>query len=509
MRLTRLILGLFLVAAAARAAEPADEEEAESELESLRQAEAKAGLLRDQPAARDALAIGMGEMSPVAQDLAAALGPSVDGSPLADPVPAGGAFARLPELAGISEDELRAKYDIPVELNDAVVAYIRFFQHDVRAHFEKWLSRSTRFMPMMRAILEKEGLPLDLVYLSMIESGFNAYAYSWAKASGLWQFVAGTSVRYGLVSDFWVDERRDPAKATWAAAQYLRELYHRFHGNWFLAWAGYNAGEGKIDRAIRNEQTRDFWRMRKNGRTLRAETRHYVPKLIAAALIAKHPDRFGFHVEYEPPWAVDTVFVPGAVEVSVIARAAGITVDKVRELNPALRRYTTPPEGWQVNLPQGSAKAFAEAFARVAPEERLTVTRHKVERGESLNKIARAYGVPEKAILGASGLRSFRQVHLGTVLTIPAAHSKTGLAKGKLLVEKRAQGRVRAKKAVRGAPPPPRRAGVHVVQQGDTLWSIAQKFGTTVNRLKAINGLRGRRARALHIGQEIAVREDV
>src|SRR5207237_8678677 len=181
----------------------------------------------------------------------------------ADPAPKGSAFTGLPELAGNSEEELRAKYDIPVELNDAVVAYIRFFQTDARVHFEKWLARSTKFMPMMRQILEKEGLPFDLVYLSMIESGFNAYAYSFAKASGLWQFVVGTSRRYGLVTDFWVDERRDPEKATQAAARYLKELARRFGGNWFLAWAGYNAGEGKIDRAIRRENTRDFWKVRK------------------------------------------------------------------------------------------------------------------------------------------------------------------------------------------------------------------------------------------------------
>src|SRR5207237_1547923 len=221
----------------ADASEPDDEDsqaevdKSAAELEAVRKAEEKAGLLPQAPGAgpRDALSLGMDAADPVARDLAAALGSGLDGSPLADPVPAGGVTAKLPELLGISEEELRAKYDIPVELNDAVVAYIRFFQTDAREHFTKWLGRSTRYLPMMRAVLEKQGLPLDLVYLSMIESGFSSYAYSFAKAAGLWQFVVGTSRRYGLLTDFWVDERRDPMKSTLAACKYLKALQDRFH----------------------------------------------------------------------------------------------------------------------------------------------------------------------------------------------------------------------------------------------------------------------------------------
>ncbi len=496
--------------------ETPEEARARAELEELHRAELRAGLLADNPAARDAIALGLGEMNPLSQDLGAALGPSVDGSPLADPAPVGGVFASLPELAGISEEALRAKYDIPVELNDAVVAYIRFFQTGVREHFEKWLARSTRFMPMMRQILEKEGLPLDLVYLSMIESGFNAYAYSWAKASGLWQFVVGTSRRYGLVSDFWVDERRDPARATVAAARYLKDLNKRFHGNWFLAWAGYNAGEGRIDRAIKRENTTDFWKMRYQGRTLRAETKHYVPKLIAAALIAKHPERFGFHVAYQEPWQVDEVQVPGATDLSVIAKAAGITLEEVRDLNPALRRSCTPPSGWTVKLPKGRAPVFTENFAKLSPEQRLVVAQHKVEKGESLSKIARAYGVSEKSILTSNGLRSARQVRVGSLLVIQVRKSQ-GLVAGKSLEDPRAerrkarpQGRVlaSAKPAKHAAASPRTRAGQYAVKSGDTLWSIANQFGTTVDRLKELNGLRGRRARSLRIGQLLAVRDD-
>jgi len=484
-----------------------------AELEEVRKAEEKAGLLPQAPGAgpRDGLAIGLDSWDPLARDMAAALGTSIDGAPLADPAPSGLAQVRLAELAGISEDELRAKYDIPVELNDAVVAYIRFFQTDGRVHFTKWLGRSTRFMPMMRSVLEKAGLPLDLVYLSMIESGFSSYAFSFAKAAGLWQFVVGTSRRYGLHTDFWVDERRDPIKATVAAAQYLKELRERFHGDWYLAWAGYNAGEGKVDRAIRRESTRDFWRMMSKGRTLRAETKHYVPKLIAAALIAKHPERFGFKVDYEQPWEADEVFIPDATDLHVVAKTAGITIEQVRDLNPELRRFCTPPGGWTLRLPKGSKDAFVAEFEKLDAGERLSFTEHKVERGEPLAKIARAYGVTEGAILRTNGIRSYRQIKVGRVLVIPMKQSRRGLLAGNQLEDRRLprlQGRAAAKTVAAAARvPSDDRRQTYVVKAGDTLWTIAQKFSTTVDRLKRLNNLTGRRARELQVGQRIAVKD--
>jgi membrane-bound lytic murein transglycosylase D len=494
----------------------AEVDRSSQELEEVRKAEEKAGLLPAAPGVgpRDALHVGLDAWDPLARDLAAAQGTSLDGSPLADPVAQGGAQARLPELYGITEDELRAKYDIPVELNDAVIAYIRFFQTDAREHFSRWLARSTKWMPAMRGILEKQSLPLDLVYLSMIESGFNAYAYSFAKAAGLWQFVVGTSRRYGLLTDFWVDERRDPIKATVAATRYLRDLKERFHGDWYLAWAGYNAGEGKVDRAIRRESTRDFWRMMNKGRTLRAETKHYVPKLIAAALIAKHPERFGFHVEYEPVFEADEAVIPDATDLHVIAKAAGTTIDKIRELNPELRRFCTPPGEWTIRLPKGSKDQFTQEFAKLGPEERLSFTEHKVEKGEPLGKIARAYGVTEAAILRTNGMHSYRQVKVGKVLVIPLAGKSRGLLAGSQLEDRRrraARGRAVAQRTLvnvaptKADPPSSGKREMYVVKPGDTLWSIAAKFSTTVERLKRLNNLR--RARELQAGQRIAVGE--
>jgi len=489
----------------------AEVEKSAAELEAVRKAEEKAGLVPQAPGAgpRDNIAVGLNPADPLARDLAAALGSGLDGAPLGDPAPAGSVSVKLPELLGISEEELRAKYDIPVELNDAVVAYIRFFQTDAREHFSKWLSRSTRYIPMMRSVLEREGVPLDLVYLSMIESGFSAYATSFARAAGPWQFVVGTSRRYGLLSDFWVDERRDPYKSTVAAAKYLKGLKERYHGNWYLAWAGYNAGEGKIDRAIRREKTTDFWRMMGKGRTLRAETKHYVPKLIAAALIAKHPERFGFHVEYEQPVETDSVEVPDATDLHVLANAAGISFEEFHDLNPELRRFCTPPGGWTIKLPKGTKDAFVAAYAKLDKADRLSFTEHKVEKGEPIGKIARAYGVSEAAILRTNGIKSYRQIKPGRMLVIPMSSSAHGLLAGSQLEDGRRHGRVPARNASAAMVSVQPRAGnaFYKVRPGDTLWNIASKFSTTVEKLRKLNGLTGHRARALQAGQTIAVRD--
>jgi membrane-bound lytic murein transglycosylase D len=283
--------------------------------------------------------------------------------------------------------------------------------------------------------------------------------------------------------------------------------------------------------------------MMSKGRTLRAETKHYVPKLIAAALIAKHPERFGFKVEYEQPWTPDEVYIADATDLRVIAKTAGISIEQVRELNPELRRFCTPPGGWTIRLPKGTKEAFLAQFEKLGPQERLSFTEHKVERGEPLAKIARAYGVSEAAILRTNGLRGYRQVKVGKVLVIPMNQSSRGLLAGSQLEDKRTA-RLQGRKSVKTlastttAPVAPttmaamapatiastttnasttnaasmrpaaaERRVMYVVRAGDTLWSIATRFSTTVDRLKRMNNLTGRRARELQVGQRLAVKD--
>jgi membrane-bound lytic murein transglycosylase D len=400
----------------------------------------------------------------------------------------------------------------------------------------------------------------------MIESGYNPYAYSPAKAAGLWQFMVATGRRYGLTTDFWIDERRDPILATEAAARYLADLRDRFHGDWYLAWAGYNAGEGRVDKAITRESTVDFWRMMSRGRTLRAETKHYVPKLLAAALISKHPERFGFRVAPEAPFEFDEVDVPAATSLAVLARAAGSTVEELFRLNPAIRRFCTPPEGTVLRIPRGRHDAFVAALAGLPDSERLSFVQHKLEKGESLSKLARAYGVSEALILKTNGLKSQRQIKKGSVLTIPLGASK-GLLAGDQLEDRHgrrlgrtlrepsaaraitarpsarygevqrarelalAQGkadpadeaasraaqaaqreeelaarrRAASRKAPRGWLAQSHAAGrSYVVKPGDSLWTIAGKLGISVDELRRINRLSGRSGRPLQVGQRIA-----
>src|SRR5215471_11693663 len=246
------------------------------------------------------------------------------------------------DLAKFDIGQVKDRYDIPMEMQPLVGEYVQFFRGPGRKWFRKWMSRSTRYIPEMEPILEAQGLPKDTVYLAMIESGFAPHAYSWARAAGPWQFISSTAKIFGLRQDFWVDERRDPLKATDAAARYLERLHAQL-GNWYLAWAAYNAGRGKVQRLIDRRGTTDFWEL-SEGRGLAKETKHYVPKLIACALVAKNPTAFGFKEnEFDFLTPVETVQVKltEAADLDVLARSAEIPVEQLKELNPELRRWCT------------------------------------------------------------------------------------------------------------------------------------------------------------------------
>jgi len=436
------------------------------------------------------------------------------------------------DLAAFDVSRVADGYDIPLEMQPLVAQYIRFFQGPGRKWFRVWMSRSSRYIPMMAPVLEAAGLPRDTVYLAMIESGFSPEAFSWARAAGPWQFIASTGRRYGLRQDFWVDERRDPLKATRAASRYLRDL-HDALGTWYLAWAGYNAGGEKLRRLVERRGTDDFWELTE-GRGLAKETKHYVPKLIACALVAKHPRAFGFGDEefsWQEPLAFDEVPVTEATDLEVVARAAEVPVEQIRGLNPELRRWCTPPASkerpYNLRVPRGTGEAFLANLARIAPRERLAFRIHRVVRGDTLSRIAATYHSAPEAIALFNHLKSVRMLRVNSELAIPVPAAKAEAPSAAL---ERQVARARARGVTVVSPEEEVPAGTQTrkstaagllktetvegktrvtygVQAGDSLWTIAQRFGVTVEDLKRWNhfGSMGRRSRGLQIGTVIEV----
>lgn len=421
-----------------------------------------------------------------------------------------GRIALLPEL---DHDlaQLQAEYDIPIEVNEAVVRYVRFFQSRVaRPHFVKWLGRSHKYMERYRTILREEGLPEDTVFLAMIESGFGNFAYSRARASGPWQFIGPTGKHFGLKQDFWVDERRDPEKSARAAARYLKQL-HQQTGDWRLAWAGYNAGVGRIYKAKKKGYD-DFWEMAAvpGRRVLRAETKGYVPKLMAAAIITKHTEAFGFRAEEIEPqrWSeYEEVQIPSATLLSLVAKAAEVSERDLIDLNPELRRACTPPHPYALKIPKGQSATFAQNWPELQGKVRMTFAAHVVRRGDTLGGIAAQHGVPVQGIMELNGLKTARRLRVGQELVIPRP---TGLVTAARRPEptRQAEQAARSRRAVAAAsasaPDDAPRTNVRV-QPGDTLWSISRKFNVELDDLCRWNGIENPRRHKLLVGSRLVV----
>ncbi|HYD41314.1 MAG TPA: LysM peptidoglycan-binding domain-containing protein [Anaeromyxobacter sp.] len=426
-----------------------------------------------------------------------------------------GSIELLPEL-DMDLATLQAKYDIPIDVNPQVVAYIRFFQSPAgRRHFAKWLSRSHRYIPRYQQILEEEGLPKDTVYLAMIESGFGNFAYSRARASGPWQFIASTGKMFGLRQDFWVDERRDPERSARAAARFLKQLYERT-GDWRLAWAGYNAGLGRVYSA-QKKGYEDFWSMAAapGQRVLRSETKGYVPKLMAAAIVSKHPEAFGFspdEIERQQWTEYTEVEIPSATLLSVLARAAGISEKELIELNPELRRSCTPPRSYQLKIPAAAAESFAAAWPEVRAKVRTTFAGHVIRRGDTLSRIARQYGVPVQGIMELNGLRNGKKLRVGTELLIPRPLHGASLASfSPADSEEDRPKRAAVSPRVRHDRPQKAKASgrtVLRVRSGDTLWSISQKYGVEISDLCRWNGIKSANNHKLLRGSRLVVYQD-
>jgi peptidoglycan lytic transglycosylase D len=369
--------------------------------------------------------------------------------------------------------------------NRRVLEYLEFFQVDSRDRFEIWLARLGRYQGMIRERLRAKRLPEDLLYLCLIESGFSNTAVSRAKAVGMWQFMASTARLYGLTVDPWVDERRDPFRATEAAVNYLADLRERL-GSVYLAAAAYNAGVGRIERGIDrlpgepdSVDDHTFFQL-SDRRYLRRETRDYVPKLIAASLIAKQPGRYGFEVEPFPPLAFDEITVADATGLDVVARLADTTVAALLELNPQYVRGVTPPgRSVVVRVPRGRGTVAAERYDSLPVTERITFVDHYVSRGQTLSDIAKRYRVSVTMIEGANPRIKAHALRVGQRLIIPMS------------------GRVVPASAW-SVPPEPRyrrvsstgvSAGSHRVQSGETASEIARRYRVSLTALLNYNGL--------------------
>ncbi len=315
--------------------------------------------------------------------------------------------------AGSSEPQ-ETLYNIPVVIDQSVQSHIRFFNTSIRDRFEQWMVRLNRYRPLVENIFAEFNLPSDLVHLSLVESGFNPYAYSRAKATGPWQFMKGTGKLYGLRIDHYVDERRDPIKSTVAAARYLRDLYDIF-GTWPLAMAAYNAGEGKVLRALHKAQAESFSEISRT-KLIRLETKQYVPRIMAATIIARNPDQYGFAQNPVPPHEFEEVVVTRPLHFRAISNITGISYNDLRLLNPELRRDATPPDeaAYQLKVPVGMSSKVLELLERVPthkfPPVAMMADReisrpkvsashlYRVRIGDTLQKISRKFGVPIKTI---------------------------------------------------------------------------------------------------------------
>jgi membrane-bound lytic murein transglycosylase D len=404
-----------------------------------------------------------------------------------------------PEVAtAVRADLATTAHDIPIPLNDRVLRFVELFQGRLRPFLTEGLTRGASYLPMIHTVFREEGLPLDLGFVPLVESAFKTTALSRANARGVWQFMRPTGKEYGLRSDWYVDERADPEKATRAAAKYLKAL-HRMFGDWHLAIASYNGGPGRVQRAVKRAGIDDFWTLTESSKHLPRETRDYVPMILAAAIIARNPAQYGFEIPATLPFATDVVTVSGPVDLRNVAEWAGVPADDIRSLNPELRRWTTPVRAreYQLRVPMGTMASVLEGYAGAAPGAAAALQWYTVRKGESLPTIARRLRVSRADLAEANYLNTTARVQPGQRLVVPRAPSAALLA-----------GRANTPAATRVATAErePRESEVtrtvYRVRKGDTLYSIARRHGVSVENLRAWNRLKGS---ALSIGDRLQI----
>ena len=388
-------------------------------------------------------------------------------------------------------DDLEA---IPLEVNRLVLQWIDYFQGRGREHMERYLSRSTKYLPLMKDILRKQGLPEDLVYIALIESGFSSQAKSTASAVGFWQFIKPTGKRYGLEINSYVDERRDFVRSTTAAADFLKGLYNLF-GSWYLAIASYNVGENRVKNVVMKYHTRDFWALARDGK-LPSETINYVPKFLAARLIAKAPEKYGFgEVEYQPALSYAEVDVNRSVDMRRFADGLGIDADELRDLNPSFKRGVAIDHGGRLRLrvpvavkdkvaaaAAGAAATSPRSYASTSPDDDSAI--YRVRRGDTLALIARKFGTSPK---------SLRRLNHGRVRLVAGAKLKVpGDSVGGLALQELTPVKKKARTDRYPAQQQDLGQRIHIVRRGDTLMQIAHHYRVSLTDLAKRNALRRR-----------------
>jgi membrane-bound lytic murein transglycosylase D len=415
-----------------------------------------------------------------------------------------------------------SEFDFPVVHNEIVQKWMDYFQGRGKVWFGRYLERKSAWEPMVYATLDAAGLPQDLIHVAMIESGFSNHAHSHAAAVGMWQFIAPTARGYGLRLDYWVDERKDPVLSTQAATRFYGDLFEQFK-DWNLAMAAYSTGPARVRRAIRKHGTRDYWVL-VDKRSLPPETRDYVGKVMAAAILSHDPIKYGFDIKKpQAPWRFEEVSIEGSVSLSVIAGCAGVKLEDLETLNPMFLRGATPPKVTSVvRVPAGTKETFVTAFEKLPDSEKLSYARHTVAKGEALGLIAEQYGVSAQAIVEFNRLPNANKIRVGMELVIPVpAGVKPVAPAGRRVVTIRVKnGDNLSTLAVRhgvtrkeimdwnnitdpdrlqmgqklslygsaapAAPAPPKE---YKVQAGDSLYTIARAHTVAVDDLKKWNGL--------------------
>jgi membrane-bound lytic murein transglycosylase D len=471
-----------------------------------------------------------------------------------EPGEAGEGLKMTEEVVALSENELKAEraqvlaaeqgavFDFPIDLNDKVLTWVNIFTGRLKGKIEASLSRGSRYLPMIRQVFAEEGIPQDLAFLPIVESGYINHARSRAKAVGMWQFMRATGRIYGLNGNAWLEERRDPVKATRAAARYLKRLYER-EGDWYLALVGYNAGPLTTDRASQNLETRNFWDMARS-RWLRDATKSYVPQMCAAVLVGRFPERYGLRVTQETPYVYETVEVDKMTSLTVLAKHAGTGLEALKDLNPELLRATTPPGRYVLRVPPGTGGLTARALAKIPSRERLDFKPYVIRKGDVLAKVAARFNVSADDLLAANGL-SKAQFKAGKHIQVPPpstmaidAQDLKPLGRPKNLADQpleplppigggvpgTANGTKPAAEPVKVAVEPPPvpvpspetvsaasapvapasapssgegvRPKVHLVKRGETLFSIGERYGIDLKDLRKWNKIKGNRIQA-------------